>query len=45
MERVPVLKIGDILLVSSHDGSVVRNLTKGFPQTLGFELSVTPVER
>jgi hypothetical protein len=33
---------GDILLVSSHDGSVVRNLTKGFDQSLGFEFIVTP---
>jgi hypothetical protein len=33
---------GDILLVSSRDGSVVRNLTKGFDQDLGFEFIVTP---
>ena len=33
---------GDILLVSAHDGSVVRNLTKGFDQGLGFEFIVTP---
>jgi WD40-like Beta Propeller Repeat len=33
---------GDILLISAHDGSVVRNLTKGFDQSLGFEYIVTP---
>src|SRR5688572_7494140 len=33
---------GDILLVSARDGSVVRNLTKGFDQDLGFEFIVTP---
>ena len=33
---------GDILLVSARDGSVVRNLTKGFDQSLGFEFIVTP---
>jgi len=33
---------GDIVLVSARDGSVVRNLTKGFDQSLGFEFIVTP---
>ena len=33
---------GDIVLVSSHDGCVVRNLTKGFDQDNGFEFIVTP---
>jgi hypothetical protein len=33
---------GDILLISARDGSVVRNLTKGFDQDLGFEFIVTP---
>src|SRR5215216_5255546 len=32
----------DILLVSAKDGSVVRNLTKGFDQDHGFEFIVTP---
>jgi hypothetical protein len=32
----------DIVLVSAKDGSVIRNLTKGFDQTYGFEFIVTP---
>src|SRR6266540_61480 len=32
----------DILLVSAKDGSVVRNLTKGFDQDKGFEFIITP---
>src|SRR5215212_1982440 len=32
----------DIILVSAKDGSVVRNLTKGFDQDHGFEFIVTP---
>ena len=32
----------DIVLVSTRDGSVVRNLTKGFDQDHGFEFVVTP---
>ncbi|MBA3269950.1 MAG: PD40 domain-containing protein, partial [Acidobacteria bacterium] len=32
----------DIVLLSSKDGSVVRNLTKGFDQNLGFESIPTP---
>ena len=32
----------DIILVSSKDGSVIRNLTKGFDQTKGFEFIVMP---
>ena len=33
---------GDILIVSAKDGTVVRNLTKGFDQDLGFEFIITP---
>ena len=32
----------DIVLVSAHDGSVIRNLTRGFDQDSGFEFIVTP---
>ena len=32
----------DIVLLSSKDGAVVRNLTKGFDQDLGFESIPTP---
>src|ERR671921_1303031 len=32
----------DIVLVSSKDGSVIRNLTKGFDQDKGFEFIVMP---
>ena len=32
----------DIVLVSAKDGTVIRNLTKGFDQDLGFEFLVTP---
>src|SRR3954469_19375762 len=32
----------DIVLVSAKDGSVIRNLTKGFDQKYGFEFIVTP---
>jgi hypothetical protein len=35
----------DIVLVSSKDGTVIRNLTKGFDQDKGFEFIVTPGER
>ena len=30
------------MLVSAKDGSVIRNLTKGFDQKYGFEFIVTP---
>ena len=33
---------GDIVLVSSKDGTVIRNMTKGFDQDKGFEFIVTP---
>jgi hypothetical protein len=32
----------DIVLVSAHDGTVIRNLTRGFDQDHGFEFIVTP---
>jgi hypothetical protein len=32
----------DIVLVSSRDGSIIRNLTSGFDQDRGFEFLVTP---
>ena len=32
----------DIVLVSSKDGSVIRNLTPGFDQDMGFEFMVQP---
>src|SRR6478672_5999158 len=32
----------DIVLVSAHDGTVIRNLTRGFDQNSGFEFIVTP---
>ncbi len=32
----------DIVLVSTKDGSVIRNLTKGFDQKYGFDFIVTP---
>ena len=32
----------DIVLMSSKDGAVIRNLTKGFDQSLGFEFIITP---
>jgi hypothetical protein len=32
----------DVVLVSSKDGSVIRNLTRGFDQDHGFEFIVTP---
>jgi hypothetical protein len=32
----------DIVLVSAHDGRVVRNMTAGFDFNLGFEFIVTP---
>ena len=32
----------DIVLVSAKDGSVIRNLTKGFDQDKGFEFIITP---
>jgi hypothetical protein len=32
----------DIVLVSQKDGTIVRNLTKGFDQDYGFEFVVTP---
>jgi hypothetical protein len=35
----------DIVLVSSKDGTVIRNLTKGFDQSHGFEFIVTPGQR
>ncbi|MCL4813957.1 MAG: PD40 domain-containing protein, partial [Vicinamibacteraceae bacterium] len=35
----------DIILVSTKDGEVIRNLTPGFDQDLGFEYIVTPGAR
>lgn len=35
----------DIVLVSSKDGSVIRNLTSGFDQNRGFDYIVTPGDR
>ena len=35
----------DIVLVSSKDGKVIRNLTAGFDQNMGFDYIVTPGER
>ena len=35
----------DIVLISSEDGSIVRNLTSGFNKDLGFAHIVTPGER
>jgi hypothetical protein len=35
----------DIVLVSAKDGTVIRNLTKGFDQDKGFEFIVTPGQR
>ena len=35
----------DIVLVSSKDGSVVRNLTSGFDQDMGFEYIAIPGSR
>jgi len=32
----------DIVLVSSKDGSIIRNLTSGFDQSRGFEFIITP---
>ncbi len=32
----------DIVLVSAHDGSVIRNLTRGFDQDHGYDFIVTP---
>jgi hypothetical protein len=32
----------DIVLVSGKDGSVIRNLTKGFDQSNGYEFLITP---
>ncbi|MDP2055832.1 MAG: hypothetical protein Q8L75_19510, partial [Acidobacteriota bacterium] len=32
----------DIVLISAKDGSVVRNLTSGFDQSMGFEYLATP---
>ena len=32
----------DIVLVSGRDGSVIRNLTKGFDQSNGYEFLITP---
>jgi WD40 repeat protein len=32
----------DIVLMSSKDGSIIRNLTRGFDQSLGFEFIITP---
>ena len=32
----------DIVLISAKDGTIIRNLTKGFDQTLGFEYLATP---
>jgi hypothetical protein len=32
----------DIVLLSSRDGAVIRNLTPGFDQSLGFEYLITP---
>ena len=33
---------GDIVLISSRDGSVIQNLTSGFDQGKGFEFIITP---
>jgi hypothetical protein len=35
----------DVVLVSSHDGRVVQNMTAGFDQSKGFEFVVTPGSR
>ena len=35
----------DIVLVSAKDGKVLKNLTSGFDQSLGFEYLVTPGDR
>jgi hypothetical protein len=35
----------DVVLVSSHDGRVVQNMTAGFDQSKGFEFIVTPGSR
>ncbi|MCX6549771.1 MAG: hypothetical protein NTY02_01985 [Acidobacteria bacterium] len=35
----------DIILVSAKDGKVIRNLTPGFDQDMGFDYIVTPGER
>ena len=35
----------DIVLLSSKDGKVIRNLTPGFDQRMGFDYIVTPGER
>ena len=32
----------DIVLISAKDGSVIRNLTSGFDQSMGFEYLATP---
>ncbi len=32
----------DIVLISAKDGTIIRNLTKGFDQTSGFEYLATP---
>jgi hypothetical protein len=32
----------DIVLVSAHDGTTIRNLTRGFDQDRGYEFIVTP---
>ena len=35
----------DIVLISTKDGSVIRNLTSGFDQSMGFEYLATPGRR
>ena len=35
----------DIILVSAKDGKIIRNLTPGFDQDMGFDSIVTPGER
>ncbi|HVZ23190.1 MAG TPA: hypothetical protein VG871_19085, partial [Vicinamibacterales bacterium] len=35
----------DIILVSANDGSVIRDLTPGFDQDMGFDFVVTPGDR
>ena len=32
----------DIVLISAKDGSIIRNLTSGFDQSMGFEYLATP---
>ncbi len=35
----------DIVLISAKDGEIIRNLTKGFDQSMGFEYLATPGSR